>query len=153
MLIALFGGCGGSSDSSGGDGSTIETSSLSKEEFIEKAGAACQKARENILSKVLRYTKDHESMNATRSQELQVFTGMTKAVVLPIVKTEITAIRNLGAPSGEEDEVEAFVNMEEEETKELAKKKTIVSRFELERYLGPSAKLFREYGLEACANG
>ncbi len=150
-VAILISGCG-SSDSSGSSGSTIKTSSLSRDEFIKQAGAACQKARKNILQEVLAYTRKHEPKNSTSAQARETFTDMSKAVVVPIIREEIAAIEKLGAPSGEEDEVGAFVSAERHEVEEIAKKKILVSRFELERYLGPSAKLAREYGLDDCAN-
>jgi hypothetical protein len=78
---------------------------------------------------------------------------MTRAVVVPTIEQEIVAIRKLGAPAGDEEEIEAFLTAEEEEIAQVAKLKTIFSRFQMKRYLAPSAKLAFEYGLEECANG
>jgi hypothetical protein len=78
---------------------------------------------------------------------------MTRAVVVPTIEQEIVAIRKLGAPAGDEEEIEAFLTAEEEGVAQVAKLKKIFSRFQMERYLAPSAKLAFGYGLEECANG
>jgi hypothetical protein len=155
-IAAAVAGCGGSDDgtSSASGGPTIATSSLSKEEFIKQAGAACQKERKNILEESLAYLQKHEkSKKPSRAEETELFADMTRAVVVPTIEKEIAAIRKLGAPSGDEDEIATFVNAEEDAAGEVAKLKQIVSRFQMERYLAPSAKLARAYGLSACANG
>lgn len=163
MLLLVIGtvasmamGCGrgsGGDSSTSSSGTEISTSSLDKEEFIDRAGKACQLARKNILERVLAYTQQHESKHQSRSDETKVFASMTKAVVLPTIEKEIVQIRKLGAPAGDEDELEAFLSSEQEAIDAIYKLPHIVSRFELERYFVPSAKLAREYGLDECANG
>jgi hypothetical protein len=154
IVVAVAAGCGGSGDSGGesGNGATIKTSSLDKEEFIQQASKACRELKKDILSRVLAYTEEHEPKHPTRAQESAVFAAMTKAVVLPTVEKEIVAIRRLGAPSGDEDEIGTFLASEEEAVKGIHNLDHIVSRFEIERYFSPSAKIAYEYGLEACAN-
>jgi hypothetical protein len=155
-LALLIAGCGGgSSDEStgAGSGTPVPTSSLSKEEFISQATATCQGLRKNLLENVLAYTEKHEGKNPSRAEETEVFAGMTKAVLLPVIRKELIAIRHLGAPSGDEDEIESFLASEQEAIDSIMNLKHIVSRFEIERYFVPSAKIAREYGLEGCANG
>jgi alkanesulfonate monooxygenase SsuD/methylene tetrahydromethanopterin reductase-like flavin-dependent oxidoreductase (luciferase family) len=156
VAAAFVVGCGGGSDDSSttaaAGGQTIATSSLSKEEFIKKAEAACQRAGEDTFEQVLLYLQGHEKKNATRADEAALFAQMTKAVVIPVVETKIAAIRKLGAPSGDEEEVQAFLSAQEEEIAELSKLTHIVSRFQMERYFTPSTKLGIEYGLDECTN-
>lgn len=156
-LLALVGGCGGGSSDDGSStgaaatGPAIKTSSLSKTEFIKQAGKACQQARKELLNRLTAYTRQQKSKQG-KSEEGGL-AGLTKAVVLPTVKTEITAIRKLGAPAGDEEEIEAFLAAEQEAVDSLAKLQHIVSRIEMERYFVKSAELARAYGLGACANG
>ena len=156
-IASLAAGCGGGSESSSStgasDGSTIATSSLSKDEFIKQASEACKQARKNLLERVLAYTQQHESKGQTRSAESETFAGSIKAVLLPTIEKEMAEIRQLGAPSGDEGEVEAFLVAEQKAVDSVARLKRIVSRFQFERYFTESAKLFREYGLDGCANG
>lgn len=164
MVAAVIGtGCGGG-DSSGDESSsssgassagstvTVTTSTLSKDEFVAQASKACQHLRKDLFERVLAYIKQHEPKNSSRAEETAVFAAMTKAVLLPTIRKEIAAIRELGAPSGEEGEVEELLTSEQEAVDTVANLKHIVSRFEIERYFTDSEKLFRAYGLDACAN-
>ncbi len=156
VIATVIIGCGGAdgdtSSASSADDVTITTSSLSKDEFVARASKACQRLRRNLLERVLNYTQQHESKNPSRSEETAVFAGMTKAVLLPTIRKELAAIRRLGAPTGDEDEVAAFIAAEQDAVDKVAELTHIVSRFEIERYFTDSEKLFRAYGLGACAN-
>jgi hypothetical protein len=153
-LALAVGGCGGSDEegSASAGGVTIKTSSLSEEEFAEKVSAACSHLKENNLEKVLIYLQSHEKKNQTRADENILFASMTKVVVIPTIEKEMAAIRKLGAPSGDEEEIEAFLASEQQAIDAVTKLKSIVSRFQLERYFAESAKLAREYGIDGCAN-
>lgn len=154
-VVLPIAGCGGGSDgaSASGDGPTITTSSLGKEEFIKRASKACQDLREDIFEKAAAYLSKHTPEKPSRAQETAVFADMVRAVLLPIIREEIEAIRELGAPAGDEDEIETMLTTEQEEVDSLAKLKHAVSRFQFERYFVKAAKLFEEYGLSECANG
>lgn len=150
---ALVAGCGGDDGSaSSGSGATVTTSSLSKDEFVKQASAACTRARKNITNESLGYLQQHEAKGDSRADEAASFASMVKVVILPIIENEIAEIEKLGAPSGDEDEIEAFLASEQKGMDEVAKLSRIVSRFQLERYFAPSAKIGRAYGLEACVN-
>jgi hypothetical protein len=153
-LLAFAGGCGGSSDEGSSTGTAtglaIKTSSLDKAEFIEQAGKACGQARKELIDRLTAYDRRQNSKNAEKEGGLA---GLTKAVVIPTVKTEIAAIRKLGAPAGDEGEIEAFLAAEQEAVDSLAKLRHIVSRIEMERHFVKSAEIARAYGLDACANG
>jgi hypothetical protein len=155
LLLALFAGCGGSSGgdtSAGGSTATsasIKTSSLGEAEFIKQANAACQEARKGLIKRASSFLKQQSKTERNEDN----LAGLTKAAVLPTVRAEMAAIRRLGAPAGDEDEVGAFVAAEQEAVAHLAKLKHIYSRFEMERYFTDAAKLARAYGIDGCANG
>jgi hypothetical protein len=152
-VAAIAAGCGGSdSSASSGDEVTVTTSSLSKDEFIKQASAACTRARKNITNESISYLQQHEAKGDSRADEAASFAKMVKVVIVPIIENEIAEIQKLGAPSGDEDEIEAFLSSEQKGMKEVAKLGHIVSRFQLERYFAPSAKIGRAYGIEACVN-
>ncbi len=154
-IAALFAGCGGDSDdssASSGNEVTVTTSSLSKPEFIKQASAACERQRKNIANESIGYLVKHETKGATREDEAESFAKMTKVVIIPIIENEIAEIQKLGAPSGDEDEIEAFLTSEQEGIDGVSKLSHIVSRFQMERFFAPSAKIGRAYGLEACVN-
>ena len=150
----IVAGCGGGGDSGSTvpPAATVTTSSLSKDEFVKQAAAACNRAKKDILTRVLAYMQKREHPNETRPEGTALFAKMTKAVALPTVEKEIAEIRNLGAPAGDEDEIGEFVASEQKAIDEISKLPHIVSRFQIERYFGPSTQLAREYGIAACGN-
>lgn len=75
---------------------------------------------------------------------------MGKAVMAPTIEREIAAIRRLGAPAGDEEEIEAILETEEEEIKQLTEAKTV---FQLVKRFSESSDMFKEYGFSACTNG
>lgn len=158
-LLVLAGCGGGSGDSTSTDGSAspggpaIKTSSLSKAEFIKQAAKACRQEKKKLVSRAVAYVNRQQSKQQRKSSEESGLAGVTQAVVLPAVKMEIADIRKLGAPVGDESEIEAFLNAEQEAVDSLTKLKRITSRVQMERYFAESAKLARAYGLNACANG
>lgn len=148
-LIAA--GCGdddeNGSASASGDG--LATSSLGKAEYVKQASAACVKERDNLLAKVNAYLEKHDSKNA---DEGVVLAGMYKAVVLPTVEAEIAAVRKLGAPEGDEDEIEAILAAQQKAVDEARQIKSAKTLEELEDPFMPASKMYRDYGFTACTN-
>lgn len=87
-LIALATGCG---DSSGSSAVEVTTSSLSKPAFLKRANAICAKEVERVLRGI-----------SSSSPDL----GRTFASA---VQTTVAEIQQLGAPQGEEAEVEEIL--------------------------------------------
>lgn len=156
MAIAVIvAGCGGGDDSSAtgsANGQTVTTSDLSKEEFVKQATDICHRERQDILPKFAAYIEKHEPPHPTKAQETKLFADMFRAVLLTTIEKELNLIRKLGAPEGEEDEVAAILNAEQEAVETAAKVRHIVSRFQIERYFTEAAKLARAYGIGDCGN-
>src|SRR5882724_6062245 len=95
LAVALIAaGCGG-----GGDDST-STSSLAKPAWIVKADAICQQGNQEIAQAAdEQFGKQHHEPT---DEQVQQFTSAT---VVPSVQHQIDQIRDLGAPSGDEDQV------------------------------------------------
>jgi ABC-type lipoprotein release transport system permease subunit len=90
---AIATGCGSSDDK--GDSST---SSLTKAEWIAKADAICQQGNQQINQAA------HQAFGNQKptAAEVQQFTTGT---VLSSVQSQVDGIKTLGAPSGDEDQV------------------------------------------------
>jgi hypothetical protein len=155
-IVLTIVGCGGGGDGSSAAGAsggpTITTSSLNKDEFIAQASKACMRARKDLFEQVLTYQSQHASKGESRAESNEKFADMVHAVLLPTIRTEMAEIRKLGAPEGDEEEVEEFLDSQQEAIDTIAKVKSMASRFVLENYLKESAKLFHAYGLDGCAN-
>ncbi|HMJ72195.1 MAG TPA: hypothetical protein VK471_02395 [Solirubrobacterales bacterium] len=155
-IAAIVVGCGGggdSSSSSGGesDGSgSIKTSLLSKPVFIKKASEACRKKRTGLIQRIIEYQASHEVKGAP---EGALIAKAIKAVQIPTVESEMEAIRALGAPSGDEAEIEAILAAHQAAIDELRKAKQINDYEEVEKYFADATKKLEAYGFKACANG
>ncbi len=70
---------------------------------------------------------------------------------MPVVEERIAAIRKLGAPAGDEEEVAAMLTGQEEGIEEVKRLKTFVEGDDLRKYFAQSTKTFEDYGLAACS--
>jgi hypothetical protein len=130
-------------------GATVTTSTLSKAEFIRQATAACNEEREGLVDEVTNYLSKQESKELPESVSL---VNMARSVMLPTIEAEMAAVRGLGAPAGDEEEVEAMIGATlaaVDEVKELKKAKSLE---EIENHFAGATQMFQDYGFEACIN-
>lgn len=140
----------GSGPSGSENGTTVTTSALSKAQFVKKANAICRREREELLTGLGTYFNEHKSKGKSPAE---TFADANRAVYLPIIEADIAKIRALGAPDGDEEEIEAFLEAQQEGVEELGEQKEVKSRFQIEAIFKPAGDLAREYGLKDCANG
>ncbi len=136
LLVALVAGCGSSSDSS----------SLTKAEFIKQADQICAKGEKSIESGAEKFAEENnvDTEKPTKGQQEEVI----KTVVAPEIRKQAEEINDLGAPKGEEPEVEAIVTAVEEGADELESKPAQL--IEGKNPLEAGSKLAKEYGLKVC---
>jgi hypothetical protein len=141
-LVMMMGCGGGEESSSAGDGSPT----LSKAAFIKRAGIVCYRARKGAFERVAAYSNKH------RSEGLPEAVLTKKAIRAGLISTfdaELAALRKLGAPDGEGEEVEAILASLQtslDEAKEWKKK----SFDEVEDYFVDADKKLQDYGLTRC---
>jgi hypothetical protein len=134
ILIAV--GCGG-----GG-------SSLTKAEFVEQADTICRRAEEKKGAAIEKYILEL-GVSPTKPMTHPQVERQTKKVILPPIRSAITQISELGAPSGEEETIDKLINSLEaasDKTEERSEKTNL-------KYIDPyaeAAKLARQYGFKAC---
>ncbi len=153
IIAALLGGCGSSGDDGSTDGSTVafKTSSLSKAQWIKKAGEVCTTWTTPIIEKVNAYEEKHRGKT---SREAEVVAGKAIRQEIPPLMTNLAkGIRALGAPEGDEDQISAFVVAFEGDTEKVATGPSLKSLTEFEPNYRDSAKIARQYGLTGCAFG
>lgn len=123
MLVAV--GCGGGDDST--------TSSLTKAQFIKQADAICKKADAARL----------KALSETTGSQLEVLS----AAMQPIQK-QAEEIAALGAPSGDDEEIDAIVT-EMEKGVEQAEKG---GNANIEKAFVKVDQLSGQYGFKVCAS-
>jgi hypothetical protein len=107
-VLFLVAGCG--SSSSGDDEVTVQTGSLSKAEFIEKADTICKEARSEFVSKYESFIKTRKSELGDKEKEEELLSEVLETILAPNVEGQIERISDLGAPKDYAPEAAAFLN-------------------------------------------
>lgn len=136
-VASLFAGC------SGDDDRTVSTTSLDKAEYVERADAICAEGR----LRALRYQP-----SAGGGQTAAAAQKAIDESVLPAVQEVVDELYELGAPGGQEEQIDAFLaafqqGVDDGEDLEVP----TFERFE--RVMAPAGKLARKAGLQDCIYG
>ena len=99
-------------DGCGSGGATDSTSSLTKAEFLKKGSAICAKGSEEINKAYEKFSREHVAGGKTPSEAL--LDEAAAEIVLPVRVREVRQLRALGAPSGQEEHVDAMLTAWEE---------------------------------------
>jgi malonyl CoA-acyl carrier protein transacylase len=139
-VAAIAAGCGG------GDSSA---ESLTKAEFVKKANAICARlsgeSQAELLAYINKNVKGSGNKALTKGQEEE----LVESLVVPSVNKQIEELDALGAPEGDEEQIDAFIE-ELESTVEEAEEETV--GFTEERPFAEAEKLAREYGISECGH-
>ncbi len=108
LLAFVATGCGSSSS----DEVTVQTGSLSKAEFIEKADAICEAARTEFLAKYTKFLEAHKSVVNSADEEAKsvLLSEILNSILAPNIEDQVTQISKLGVPQDFAPEVEKFLN-------------------------------------------
>ena len=139
MAIALVAitGCGGGDD--GGE----ET--LTKVEFIERGDEICSKAEERSEPEAEEFAEENGfDLEKATNGELE---EAIVEVLVPALNQQAEEIDALGAPEGDEEEIDAIVVALQDGAAEVEDDPSLV--FEDEP-LKEASQLARDYGFEAC---
>jgi hypothetical protein len=138
VLCASLGltACGSDSLSAG---ETLATSSLSKPQFIKKANALCTQREQKVVQQAAAYQASHPKAS---SQEV------IEAVLVPGLRTQIAEVRKLGAPAGDEQQVEAILVAKSEALDRIEAEHLPQGQFH--QVFTKSRNLSHAYGLQIC---
>jgi hypothetical protein len=138
----IVAGCGGGSDESN-TGATI-----SKAAFIKKADAVCSGGNKRMEIAFAHFLEAKKNVKHPSNADYEELVGK---VLIPNVSREIKEIRALGAPSGDEDRVNGFLEALEEGI-EVAERDPKVVVSSSEAVFGIPSRLAKEYGLGVCGS-
>lgn len=124
----------------------VQASSLSKAQFVKQANAICQKTKFDLNKEGEAFVKQH----AGGAQREELFGDLARTIFLPAIEAEMAAIRELGAPKGEEEEVEAILSAQQAGIDEMRELAAAAAVTELESPFAEASKKFGAYGLSAC---
>jgi hypothetical protein len=146
MAAILLIGCGDDSDSEGGETGDIavETGSLTKAQFIERADAICkeeEEQREKLIGNFI--SSSTQGGNASTQA-----TTLVNTVLAPGYQRTIERISTLGAPADDEDEVTAFLTAFQKSVEEgVNEPLTFIRNPEP---FPEAVRLSDKYGFEVC---
>jgi hypothetical protein len=123
-------------------------SSISKAEFVKKADAVCKKGEEEVQKDFGTFAKKHENVKKPTEAD---YAELVDAVLVENVEAEVNDIRALGAPEGDEKEVEAMLEAREESIEKAQDNPKAVIKSN-EDIFGEASKLAKAYGLKECGN-
>jgi len=132
--LLAFAGCGG------GD----ETTTLTKAEFTKQANAGCKehsKEREELFKKV---SNELDPSEVTRADQ----EDLISEVLLPPFEKDVENLKSLGAPEGDEKQVEAIIEAMENSIKKVEAKPLVALRSTSQ--FTEARALAVKYGLDDC---
>ena len=138
ILVVVAAGCGSSSKS---------TPALTKAEFLKKGNAICKKGNDQI-SQVANKAFPKSKGRPSRAQMIKFVTD----TVIPSVQGQISGVKALGAPQGDEAKVNAIVTTAQAAL-DRAKKDPVLLTSNKNDPFAKSNKLAKAYGLTVCGSG
>ena len=101
VVLAALAGCGGGDEPD--DFSPVVSEPLSKVEFLREADRICYSSEARIEAAADELVLGREEPDPAEVERIAI------SLVVPALETEVRAIRALGAPEGDEQEVEAIL--------------------------------------------
>lgn len=141
---ALAAGCGGDDSDAEGADTTVTTSSLSKAQFVKKAEALCLQEEKRLYARLKAYGNKNPAEGGVSEGPEAV-----RKILLPPIQRQIDELRELGAPRGEEKQLETYLDALQEAV-DTIDEKGLSSSDELGRAYKRPNELVRKYGLKEC---
>ncbi len=150
VAALLAAGCGDEASSNGGDSGeiTVETSTLSKQEFIKSADAICTKATQEVQSIGEKYARERSTAPNEAELKSQVSDFILTGLV-PTFEEQIDELSALGAPSGDEQQIKAMLKAQQKGLEDAKKDPTVFFRAP-NKSLAKAAELGEAYGFAQC---
>lgn len=140
---AVVAGCGSSSSET-----TETTASISKAEFVKQGNAICMAGNKETNAGFEKFAKEN-NLNHKKPSNAQ-FEELSETVLIPSVSKQISEVRELGTPEGEEAEVEEFLTHAEEALEELKADPSLVAKEGKEEPFYTVNKEAAKIGLTSC---
>jgi hypothetical protein len=138
-LAALVAGCGG------GDSTTDETVTLTKTEFIKQGDAICKKGNDQSEKEAEEFAEENDFTLEKASKE-QIEEAVAE-VLVPNLEKQAEELDELGAPEGDEEQVEEIITSLEKAAGEIEDEPSAI--FEGQVLKKPS-ELADDYGFKVC---
>lgn len=143
IAVVAVVGCGGD------DSSTETAASPTKAAFVREADAVCRKAQEEIIKGASKVPIE-DVPQARKEAEFK----MVSTLLIPTLEEEVDRLRALGAPAGDEAEIERMLELTEGAIDEAkTEPETYVQGEDYvngSEHYGEANRLARGYGMKNC---
>ena len=143
-IAMIAAGCGGSDDNT----DSTSTSSLTKDEFLKQGNAICAKGNKELGSEFEEFAKEH-NLSANKPPSEKQLAEFADESFVPAVGGQLEELRDLGAPSGEEKEVDKILSAAERALEEAEDDPTVITSESNSPFVEVN-KMARDYGLTVC---
>lgn len=144
-LALVAAGCGSSDDSTG---TTDVTVTITKDQLIAQGDTICKQGDKEIEAGFERYAEENELPdNGEPSEEQGV--ELVESVIVPSIKTQAELLRGLGAPEGDEEEIEAMLDSLDEAVEEAEANPETLFEEDSDPFGDPN-QAAEDYGFKAC---
>lgn len=146
LAALLLVGCGGGSDDA------ASAKPISKEEFVAKADAICKKGNERMEAKLFAFLRKNRTGGTLRKPTVDQNEEFIITVLIPNLKREISELKELGVPEGDEEKVDAMIAALEDGLETAEDDTRTVAAGTADIVFGIASRLAGEYGLETCGS-
>src|SRR5262245_42829183 len=140
LIAAVVAGCGGDSETT-----DSETVTITKAELIKQGDEICEEANEQSETEAEEYAEEN-GFKLEKADEEQIEDAVAEVLVQNLIQ-QAEDLEALGAPEGDEEQVEEILVSLEGAAGEIEDDPSII--FEGEALKEPS-KLAGDYGFEVC---
>lgn len=141
MAVVLVAGCGGDDDEGGF--SPVVSDPVSKVEFLRQADEICLSTESRIEAAADELVTSKQDPSPEEVEEVAI------NIVVPALESEVAAIGALGAPEGDEDEIQAILDATEAGIAEIeADPQALLD--DVPPALREAEELARQYGSQQC---
>jgi hypothetical protein len=137
----VFAGCGSSDNDK-----SSSTPAPTKAEFVSKGNAICKKGNQEIAQGA------NKTFSADRPPTQAQLKAFATGTLIPSVQSQISALRALGTPEGDEAKVKAMLTSAQAALARVKQDPSLVANEKNDPFAGTN-KLLAAYGLTECASG
>jgi hypothetical protein len=143
-LAVVAAGCGGGNDE------TTTTASITKAQFLKQGNAICAKGNTEIEEGFESFFKKSNLKKNEEPSKAEI-EEVAETVAVPGVEKQIEGLRALGAPEGEEEQVDEILTAAEEAVEKVEEDPVALLSEGNNAAFAKVNKMARAYGLTVCA--